>query len=405
MRASGNPVFYGSSDDNHFMSVAYDDHGDLLALTDSGYSGHWYYYPYFYYLPKKSAKLILMNLPGPSRSWYWDYAVNVAFDGKYWVVNSRDLYLYSINVQAQYIREVGLSSTYGGLGAVAFYRKSLKGEATQIIGPSDQYGGKSAIDFWKYPAGGGPIDTVTAGSRRADRSGDQHGNAGRRAMNARSLGIALSLSSLAACTGAAAPPPADQSAFNRATTSVARGPFRLHADRRRSWFAAELAHKQSSLLFVSDSGTADVYVYSLPALKLMATVTGFSQPQGECSDNKGNVWIADTNAQTMYELSHHGRLVYEIKTTGAYPVSCAWDATTGDLAVMSLFNGSGTSGDVLVYASGSGSGYRTRTRANIIMTSADTIPKAISSSTAWIPTATSSSPSFRATPPRPKRSR
>jgi hypothetical protein len=175
-------------------------------------------------------------------------------------------------------------------------------------------------------------------------------------MNARSLGIALSLSSLAACTGAAAPPPADQSAFNRATTSVARGPFRLHADRRRSWFAAELAHKQSSLLFVSDSGTADVYVYSLPALKLMATVTGFSQPQGECSDNKGNVWIADTNAQTMYELSHHGRLVNEIKTTGAYPVSCAWDATTGDLAVMSLFNGSGTSGDVLVYASGSGSG-------------------------------------------------
>jgi len=161
VRASGNPVFYGSSDDNHFMSVAYDDHGDLLALTDSGYSGHWYYYPYFYYLPKKSAKLILMNLPGPSRSWYWDYAVNVAFDGKYWVVNSRDLYLYSINVQAQYIREVGLSSTYGGLGAVAFYRKSLKGEATQIIGPSDQYGGKSAIDFWKYPAGGGPIDTVT----------------------------------------------------------------------------------------------------------------------------------------------------------------------------------------------------------------------------------------------------
>ena len=55
----------------------------------------------------------------------------------------------------------------------------------------------------------------------------------------------------------------------------------------------------------------------------------------------------------MYELSHHGRLVNEIKTTGAYPVSCAWDATTGDLAVMSLFNGSGTSGDVLVYASGS----------------------------------------------------
>ena len=34
----------------------------------------------------------------------------------------------------------------------------------------------------------------------------------------------------------------------------------------------------------------------------------------------------------------------------------AWDATTGDLAVMSLLNGSGTSGDVLVYASGSGSG-------------------------------------------------
>lgn len=156
----GSPIFYGNEDD-HFTGCAYDDYGDLLAVSQNGYSGPWYYYAYFYYLPKKSSKLILMNLPGPSRSWYWRSVQGVAWDGEYWDVNSYSLYLYSINIKANYVGKIPLSTTYGGLAQVALYRKALKGRATQAAGATNNYNGKNAVDFWKYPVGGTPIDDLT----------------------------------------------------------------------------------------------------------------------------------------------------------------------------------------------------------------------------------------------------
>ena len=158
---------------------------------------------------------------------------------------------------------------------------------------------------------------------------------------------------LCACSDGGAATPFAVGVAQRAATSLARGPARFNPDRHKSWFSIEAAHKQSPVLFVSDSGTADVYIYSLPALKVVATITGFSQPQGLCSDEKGNVWIADTNSKVIYELSHHGRLENELTDTDGSPVACAWDATTGNLAVMNLFGTASNSGSVLVYAPGS----------------------------------------------------
>lgn len=157
---------------------------------------------------------------------------------------------------------------------------------------------------------------------------------------------------LSAC-GAATPQALDGLVSDRMPTSVARWAGASRLDRRRTWLSAELAHTHSPLLFVSDSGTADVYIYKLPELKVVGTITGFSQPQGECSDNKGNVWVTDTNAQTIYELSHRGQLENALTDSTGYPDGCAWDATTGDLAVMSLFGTDSASGAVLVYPPGS----------------------------------------------------
>lgn len=164
--------------------------------------------------------------------------------------------------------------------------------------------------------------------------------------------IFLSLA-LCACNGTASPPTTSGVAPDRMTTSVARRPASAHPDRRASWISPELANATAPVLFVSDSGTDDVYIYSLPALKVIGTVTGFSQPQGECSDNKGNVWVTDTNAQIIYELDHHGRLVNELSDTGGYPAGCAWDPTTGNVAVMNLFGTGSSNGAVLVYSKGS----------------------------------------------------
>lgn len=157
---------------------------------------------------------------------------------------------------------------------------------------------------------------------------------------------------LCACNGSASPPATSPVAPDRLSTSVARRPAAAHPDRRPSWISPELANAKAPVLFVSDSGTSDVYIYSLPALKVIGTVTGFSQPQGECSDNKGNVWVTDTNVQIIYELDHHGRLENELTDTAGYPAACAWDSTTGNLAVMNLFGIGSSSGAVIVYLKG-----------------------------------------------------
>jgi len=168
-------------------------------------------------------------------------------------------------------------------------------------------------------------------------------------IQSRFLCVALLTAALCACSSSAPSFPSAAAMPNRTTVSLARGPVHVHPDRRKSWFSSELARKASPELFVSDSGTADVYIYKLPKLKLVATITGFSQPQGLCSDAKGNVWIADTNSRTIYELSHHGRLENELTDKTGFPVACAWDPSTGNLAVMNIFGTSSNSGAVLVY--------------------------------------------------------
>lgn len=168
------------------------------------------------------------------------------------------------------------------------------------------------------------------------------------------LSSIFALAALCACGGSPSPAPFDSAASERLLMSAARWAAPAHPDLRKSWISAELAHSKTPVLFVSDSGTADVYIYALSTLKVVGTITGFSQPQGECSDGKGNVWITDTNAATIYELSHHGQLDNELSDPDGYPDGCAWDATTGSLAVMNLFGGSGADGSVLVYVKGSG---------------------------------------------------
>jgi hypothetical protein len=163
------------------------------------------------------------------------------------------------------------------------------------------------------------------------------------------------LCSLCACSANPGSPSVSGPMSQRMLTSVARWAPGWHPDRRNSWISLEVKRKAKPLLFVSDASAADVYIYSLPSLKLTGTITGFSQPQGECSDNKGNVWVTDANAQTIYELTHHGYLENELSDTSGYPVGCAWDSTTGNLAVMDLFGTGSTSGSVLVYSKGSGS--------------------------------------------------
>jgi hypothetical protein len=156
---SGKPVLYTTSDDDHFTSCAYDNHGDLLTVSRYGYYG---FYTQFYYLPKESTKLIPMTLPAPGQSSSgWEYVQGVAFDGKYFVVASYNrLYRFTINIKATYVDTITLSGGYGTVVGPAIYRKNLKGKGTQIVGAASG-DSKSAVEYWPYPAGGSPIDAIT----------------------------------------------------------------------------------------------------------------------------------------------------------------------------------------------------------------------------------------------------
>ncbi|MGC1381729.1 MAG: hypothetical protein WA814_11985 [Candidatus Baltobacteraceae bacterium] len=158
---------------------------------------------------------------------------------------------------------------------------------------------------------------------------------------------------VAACDGGL-PSPSTTYEGSPLFTSAARLVRPQRLDRRPSWFAPEIKQR-ATYLFVSDAGTGDVYLYALPAMKIAARVTGFSQPQGECSDNRGDVWVTDTIAQTIYELSHTGRLLNTLSDKAGYPDACAWDPSTGNLAVMNIFDLASVAGSVLVYPGGTGS--------------------------------------------------
>ena len=123
------------------------------------------------------------------------------------------------------------------------------------------------------------------------------------------------------------------------------------------------AQARGARLFVSDYGTLGVpgviYIYSLPSLSLLKTISNVGQPKGECSDNRGNVWVTSDNPRSLpqvtYELNHDGQVIKTLQDPDGYPgQGCAWDPTTGDLAITNI-NFSCCSGNVLIYPGGTGS--------------------------------------------------
>ena len=128
-------------------------------------------------------------------------------------------------------------------------------------------------------------------------------------------------------------------------------------DHTRSWMKP--GAKSQDLLYVSDIYTGDVYVYSWPKGTLEGQLTGFLQPNGECVDKAGNIWIADHTAQDVIEYAHGGTSPIATLTDAyGYPVGCAVENKTGNLALTNQFDqvSSGqTRGGVLIYPHASGS--------------------------------------------------
>jgi hypothetical protein len=108
------------------------------------------------------------------------------------------------------------------------------------------------------------------------------------------------------------------------------------------------------LLYVSDLGAYAVYVYTFPSLSRVAKLTGFNEPQGECVDSSGNVWITNSGTSQIWEFAHGGtKPIVQLHDPLGYPVGCAIDPTTGNLAVTNLSDFSGAGG-VVIYEHATG---------------------------------------------------
>lgn len=128
--------------------------------------------------------------------------------------------------------------------------------------------------------------------------------------------------------------------------------------------AVQRAAAGSELLYVSDGGTSDVDVFELPSGKLVQIISGFGGPAGECVDARGDVFVVDYVQSVVREYEHGGRYPIRILSdNGYYPLDCAVDPVTGQLAVTNSVPSVGEGpGDLAIYAKARGAPKHLRDR-------------------------------------------
>jgi hypothetical protein len=170
--------------------------------------------------------------------------------------------------------------------------------------------------------------------------------------------IALTFCILAAACSAAPQQPSTPAAPNarrpaRSTLVTVRRDVTVRHDASHSHVA--LSSVPTKLLYVSDAGTDDVQIYTYPDGAPAGTLTGFDQPQGECVDVAGDVFVTNTRASTIVEYAHAGTSpVATLADPGQFPVACAINPRTGDLAVSNAFDTGFYSGSVSIYKKATG---------------------------------------------------
>lgn len=153
----------------------------------------------------------------------------------------------------------------------------------------------------------------------------------------------LPVAALAGCAGGGAPLVASLSSPPNSTLQNAVVSFFtarkavtvIRTDHRKSWIDPDA--KKGELLYISDAGTNDVIVYRYPSGVEAGVLTGFDEPQGECVDKAGNVWIANTLKSNLLEYAHGGTTrIATLSDSGQYPAGCSVSKADGTLAASNI---------------------------------------------------------------------
>ena len=101
---------------------------------------------------------------------------------------------------------------------------------------------------------------------------------------------------------------------------------------------------KNRLLYVSDFSANVVQVYNYPSQGTQnppaGTLTGFSNPQGLCTDRNNNVYVDNTGGENVLEYPYGGTSpTASWNDSGEYPVGCSIDPTDGTtLAISDIFS-------------------------------------------------------------------
>jgi hypothetical protein len=182
------------------------------------------------------------------------------------------------------------------------------------------------------------------------------------------LGMSAVLFSLAGCSGGGSGPspalpsaahaqPAERSSHvftrldvRRSSLLVPVKSFTVKPDLSAGFADADA--KSTAGILISDAGTNDVYAYTTTG-KLVATVTGFNEPQGMFATKAGNFYVANTQSSDVLLYSANFNQVATLNDPAGLPVDVGYDETTGTVGVTNIESASGGAGSVSFYAKGS----------------------------------------------------
>lgn len=167
------------------------------------------------------------------------------------------------------------------------------------------------------------------------------------------FGAAMALGILVGCNALGSQSvPTSNAQWTPPSLAGLNGARLFRPDRRRSWMAPDV--KRRDLLYISDQA-GDVYVFTYPRGKLKGTLTGFPDPQGECVDKKGDVWISLFSSQELLEYKHGGTSsIGSVSDPGYLLEGCSVDTTTGNLAAADFAGMNSNSGGVSIYTDARG---------------------------------------------------
>lgn len=157
--------------------------------------------------------------------------------------------------------------------------------------------------------------------------------------------IALTLAlGLAACGGPSSTP----TVAGPASVLLQQRAVQARPDHGPSWMRDRA--KSGALLYVSDTESGDVYVFDYPKGTRAGTLTGLTDPGGECVDAKGNVFVTNTGGSTVIEYARGAsKPSTRLKDPGYFPIGCAIDPKTGNLAVTNFSSNSSAAGNIVIY--------------------------------------------------------